>query len=149
MPADKSSIIRMMQKDPKRYWAVELFKERGFIRRKCDNCGKFFWSINEQGRCNDVSCKPYEFIGKQITRKRFDYVEAWKSIESFFVDEGHHPAPRNPVVCRWFPGLYFNIASIVNYMRWCRGVEFDLPANPLIVGQPCLRFNDIPQVGVS
>ncbi len=149
MAGDKSELIKTMQKDPKRYWAVELFKDKGFIRKHCGSCGKFFWSIKEQNVCNDASCTQYEFIGKQITKKKFDYVEAWKSIESFFVDEGHHPAPRNPVVCRWFPGLYFNIASIVNYMRWYRGVEFDLPANPLIVGQPCLRFNDIPQVGVS
>ena len=74
-----------------------------------------------------------------------DYIEAWKKVEKFFVDNGHTSLERYPVICRWFPGLYFNIASIVNFYRYSGNkLVFDFPTEPVIVPQPCLRFNDIP-----
>jgi alanyl-tRNA synthetase len=66
------------------------------------------------------------------------------------VKNGHDAVDSYPVVCRWFPGLYFTIASIVAFQRSLNGkTVFELPANPLVIPQSCLRFNDIPNVGVT
>jgi alanyl-tRNA synthetase len=149
MSGAKLTIIRQFQKTPDRYWRVALFDQLGFKRRHCINCGKYFWSIEPQATCNDSSCRPYDFIGNPPTKRTFDYIDSWKAIEDFFKTNGHTSVPRYPVVCRWFPNLYFNIASIVSFMRPSNGTSFEFPYNPLIIPQSCMRFNDIPQVGVS
>ena len=53
-------------------------------------------------------------------------------------------------MARWRPDLYFTVASIIDFQRIEGGkVIFELPANPLVVPQMCLRFNDLPTVGVN
>jgi len=84
------------------------------------------------------------------TAKRFDYTQAWKEVESFFVKNGHTSVSRYPVVCRWRDDLYFTIASIVDFQRIMGSkVVFEFPANPLVVPQTCLRFKDLENVGVT
>jgi alanyl-tRNA synthetase len=146
----KKELIQEFQKNPNRYWKVKLFDELGFKRKRCKNCGKFFWSLNEQETCNDSTCKPFEFIGKPITKKPLSIFKTWKIIQKFFVDNGHIPLKRYPTVCRWYP-LYFTIAGIVNFYRINEDGELDweFPANPSILLQPSLRFNDIPNVGLN
>lgn len=61
MQADKKSLIKVLQKDWKNYWFVDLFKEKGFKRKQCKKCGKFFWTLTEQEICNDRLCKGYTF----------------------------------------------------------------------------------------
>jgi len=150
MDMGKAEILKTFNQNPKRYWHVKLFDELGFKRQQCKKCGKHFWSLTEQDFCNDSSCRPYEFIEKPVTKKRFDYLEALEAIRNFFIANEHYPLPPYPVVCRWFPGLYFTIASIVDFQRAGKhGTVFEFPVNPVIIFQPCLRFNDIPNVGVT
>jgi len=147
---DKKELVKLLQKNPERYWGLEFFRENGWKRRRCKNCGKFFWSLTDQEVCNDSSCRPYEFIGNPLTKKEFDYFSLWKEIKKFFEREGHTIVGRYPVVCKWFPELYFTIAGVVDFYRKDGdSFVFELPANPVVVLQPSLRFNDIPQVGVS
>ncbi|MEM5804346.1 MAG: alanine--tRNA ligase [Candidatus Aenigmatarchaeota archaeon] len=146
---DKKGLMKEFQKDWKRYWGLEWLQKNGFKRYHCKNCGKFFWSLVEQDVCNDSSCRPYEFLGKPVTKKKFDYFQAWDAIKRHFVKEGHVPLQRFPTVCRWYP-LYFTIAGIVDFYRIDNGnLMFEFPANPSIMLQPCLRFNNIPNVGVT
>ncbi|MEM5799581.1 MAG: alanine--tRNA ligase [Candidatus Aenigmatarchaeota archaeon] len=146
----KKMLIRKFQSEPEKYWKVSLFDEKGFIRKKCTNCGKYFWTLDEsREKCDDQPCRFYDFIGNPPTNKKLDYVETWKIIENFFVKNGHTSLRRYPVVCRWYP-LYFNIASIIDFYRIDQGqLTFEFPANPVIVPQFCLRFNDIPNVGIT
>lgn len=148
---NKGQLIKKLQKNPKKYWYLDFFKERGFKRKKCKNCGKFFWTLKQgQEICNDSSCRPYEFIGSPPTKRKFGYFELWKKIKKFFEEEGHTHVKRYPVLCRWFPDLYFTIAGVVDFYRKNNSnFVFELPKNPVVVLQPSLRFNDIPQVGVS
>lgn len=148
--ATKKELIQEFQKNPERYWKVKLFDELGFKRRQCKNCGKFFWSINEQEICNDSTCRNYEFIGKPLTKKPLDIFQTWRKIQKFFLDNNHIALNRYPTVCRWYP-LYFTVAGIVNFYRIDEKGELDweFPANPTIMLQPCLRFNDIPNVGLN
>jgi alanyl-tRNA synthetase len=145
----KKELAALFSANPDRYYKVSLFDNEGFIRKKCTMCEKFFWTLDDARYfCPDH--ENYSFIGKPPTSKRLDYVNAWKETEKFFRAENHEIVRRYPVVCRWREDLYFTIASIVNFQRVVGNqVVFELPANPLIVPQMCLRFNDIENVGLS
>jgi alanyl-tRNA synthetase len=145
----KKELAALFSSNPDRYYKVSLFDKEGFIRKKCSMCEKFYWSLdNSRHFCPDH--ENYSFIGKPPTNKHLDYVKAWKETEKFFRAQNHEIVRRYPVVCRWREDLYFTIASIVNFQRVVGNqVVFELPANPLIVPQMCLRFNDIENVGLS
>jgi alanyl-tRNA synthetase len=144
----KKELTAIFSSDPDRYYKVSLFDRLGFKRQRCNNCGKFFWSLDQKQYCPDHQY--YGFIGEPPTNKRLDYVGAWKAIEEYFQSNGHSIIRRCPVVCRWRDDLYFTIASIVDFQRVIGNkVIFELPTNPLIVPQMCLRFNDIENVGLS
>lgn len=148
---DKKEILREFSSDPDRYYKVKLFEEQGFVRKSCLKCKRFFWTL-DSGRelCPDDADDTYSFIGDPPTAKRFDYTQAWKEVESFFVKNGHTSVSRYPVVCRWRDDLYFTIASIVDFQRIMGSkVVFEFPANPLVVPQTCLRFKDLENVGVT
>ena len=148
---DKKEILKEFSSDPNRYYKVKLFEEQGFVRKSCLKCKRFFWTL-DSGRelCPDDADDTYSFIGDPPTAKRFDYTQAWKEVESFFVKNGHTSVSRYPVVCRWRDDLYFTIASIVDFQRIMGSkVVFEFPANPLVVPQTCLRFKDLENVGVT
>ena len=151
MNEKKEALKRKFSADYKRYYLIDLFRREGFIRKQSENCGRFFWTLDpERKRCDDQPCSPYTFIGDPPTARKFDEVSSWKAIERFFVKNHHASIKRYPVVSRWRPDLYFTVASIVDFQRVEAGkVVFQLPANPLVVPQMCMRFNDIPNVGVS
>jgi alanyl-tRNA synthetase len=144
----KKELTSLFSSDPDRYYKVPLFDKVGFNRQACTRCGKFFWSIVNKESCPDH--ESYGFINDPPTSKRLDYVDAWKEIEAYFRSKNHAIISRYPVVCRWRDDLYFTIASIVDFQRVMGGkVVFELPANPLVVPQMCLRFNDVENVGLS
>ncbi|MCE9652659.1 MAG: alanine--tRNA ligase [Nitrosarchaeum sp.] len=148
---DKKEILKEFSEDSDRYYKVKLFEEQGFVRKSCLKCKRFFWTL-DSGRqyCPDDADDTYSFIGEPPTAKRFDYTQAWKEVESFFVKNGHTSVSRYPVVCRWRDDLYFTIASIVDFQRIMGSkVVFEFPANPLVVPQTCLRFKDLENVGVT
>jgi len=148
---DKKEILSKFSADPERYYKVKLFDDEKFERKSCATCKRFYWTIDENRvNCPDHSDDTYSFIGNPPTQKRFDYTQAWKEVESFFVKNGHTSVNRYPVVCRWRDDLYFTIASIVDFQRVMGSkVVFELPANPLVVPQTCLRFKDLENVGVT
>ncbi|HJU14059.1 MAG TPA: alanine--tRNA ligase [Candidatus Nitrosotalea sp.] len=148
---DKDQILAKFSSEPDRYYRVALFESEGFKRKSCAKCGRFFWVLDEKKNvCPDHIDNSYSFIGDPPTKKRFDYTQSWKEVESFFTSNGHKSVSRYPVVCRWRDDLYFTIASIVDFQRVMGSkVVFEFPANPLVVPQTCLRFKDIENVGVT
>jgi len=148
---DKKEILKTFSADSDRYYKVKLFEEQGYERKSCSRCGIFYWTIDSnRNNCPEHSDDTYSFIGNPPTQKRFDYTQAWKEVESFFVKNGHTSVNRYPVVCRWRDDLYFTIASIVDFQRVMGSqVVFEFPANPLVVPQTCLRFKDLENVGVT
>ena len=148
---DKNEILSKFSSDPERYYKIKLFESEGFERKSCVTCKRFFWAIDENRiECPDHSNDTYSFIGNPPTKKRFDYTQAWKEVESFFVKNNHTSINRYPVVCRWRDDLYFTIASVVDFQRVMGSkVVFEFPANPLVVPQTCLRFKDLENVGVT
>jgi alanyl-tRNA synthetase len=144
----KHDLINLFSSDPDRYYSVALFTQKGFKRQSCTLCHKFFWSLVDRSTCPDH--ENYSFIGNPPTAKRLDFIAAWNEIKEYFSHNGHSITRRYPVVCRWRDDLYFTIASIVDFQRLMKGkIVFELPANPLVVPQICLRFNDIENVGLT
>ena len=148
---DKKEILKEFSADPEKYYNVSLFQEQGFVRKSCSKCGRFFWTLNaDRDLCPDDGLDTYSFIGEPPTSKRFDYTQAWKQVEEFFVKNNHTSVSRYPVVCRWRDDLFFTIASVVDFQRVMGSkVVFEFPANPLVVPQTCLRFKDLENVGVT
>jgi len=146
---DKEKLRELFSKNWQEFYNLNFFKEKGFVRKICKKCGKAFWTLDaNRETCGDSSCDGYSFIGKEI--EKISYVDTWKRIEKFFVKNGHESIKRYPVVARWFPDLYFVVASVVNFYRKVNGnIDFELPANKLVVPQFCLRFNDLENVGIT
>ena len=145
---EKQSLLSLFSSNPDRYYKVSLFDDKGFKRQNCKLCGKYFWSIKDKESCPEH--ENYSFIGDPPTQKRLDFVNAWKELSSFFKKNNHEIIQRYPVVCRWREDLYFTIASIVDFQRVMNGkIVFEIPKNPLVVPQMCLRFNDIENVGLT
>lgn len=145
---EKHSLLSLFSSNPDKYYKVSLFDEKGFKRQCCKLCGKFFWAINDRESCPEHD--NYSFIGDPPTSKRLDFVNTWKELSSFFRKNDHEIIQRYPVVCRWREDLYYTIASIVDFQRIMNGkIVFEIPKNPLVVPQMCLRFNDIENVGLT
>lgn len=145
---EKQSLLSLFSSNPDKYYKVSLFDEKGFKRQSCKLCGKFFWAINHRESCPEHD--NYSFIGDPPTSKRLDFVNTWKELSSFFRKNDHEIIQRYPVVCRWREDLYYTIASIIDFQRVMNGkIVFEIPRNPLVVPQMCLRFNDIENVGIT
>lgn len=146
----KGKVKEEASDNPEKYFAVKEMKENGFERRKCKKCGKYFWSIPERKVCGDTKCiGGYKFINDPPTDKTFDFASAWKEFSDFMKERGYKPISRYPVVARWRNDTDFVGASIYNFQPYVVSGEVDPPANPLVVPQFCLRFNDIDNVGIT
>ena len=147
----KKEVFKKFSMNPKKFYEVELFHEKGFIRKTCEKCGVNFWTLDpDRKTCADAPCQSYDFINDTITKSKLNYIETWKMFEKFFKKNGHTSIPRYPVIDRWRPDLYFTICSIQDFQRLeGKNMMFEYPANPLIVPQMCLRFGDIENVGIT
>ena len=68
MGIDKSKLMNMFQKEPDKYWKVNLFN-KDYERRKCTSCDKYFWNNSGTTICGDPPCGEYTFIGKPPIKK--------------------------------------------------------------------------------
>ncbi|MGC8568156.1 MAG: alanine--tRNA ligase [Candidatus Micrarchaeia archaeon] len=149
MMLDKNSLREEFSSKYKEFYLTDVFEKEGFIRKKCKICGKYFWTSDpERELCGDPEHEAYSFFkDKPID---VSYSKFWKRFAEFFKKNGHEEIKKYPVVSRWRQDLYFTIASIQDFQRIEHGImNFEYPANPLIVPQICLRFNDIPNVGIT
>ncbi len=128
-------------------YEVELFREQGFSRKRCPECGKHFWTLGEGADCGEPPCSEYSFIDNPPTKKRIELNEMRELYLRFFEKHGHERISRYPVVARWRDDLFFSIASISCFQPWVLNGTIKPPANPLVMSQPALRFNDIDNVG--
>ena len=136
------------QIDPGEY-RLSFFKERGYERRKCKVGGDYFWTLNPDfDTCQDVPDTDYWF-DKIPSVPGLTVSEARRKFISFFERNGHTPIPPRPVVARWREDLYLTIASIVDFQPHVTSGEVPPPANPLVISQPCIRLEDIDNVGLT
>ena len=128
-------------------YELEFFKAHGFERQKCKKCEKFFWSTAQRETCGEPPCDEYTFIGNKVMKKKFSLGEMREFYLTFFEQRDHTRIHRYPVVARWRDDTFFTIASISCFQPWVLAGEVEPPANPLTISQPCIRFNDIDNVG--
>lgn len=129
---------------------LRFFHENGYERRVCPSCKDPFWTTDpERTLCGDSNCVEYTFLGDPLTKKPLTVPQMREAFLAFFEGKGHRRVPRNPVVARWRDDIYLNIASIANYQPHVTSGEVPPPANPLVVSQPCIRLNDLANIGRS
>ncbi len=129
---------------------LRFFHDNGFHRLTCGTCGHDYWTLDaEAPDCGDSTCREYTFLGKPLSSKPLSVPEMREAFLAFWESKDHTRVERNPVVARWRDDLYLNIASIANYQPHVTSGDVQPPANPLVVSQPCIRLNDLANIGRS
>ncbi|NIO21500.1 MAG: alanine--tRNA ligase [Candidatus Aenigmarchaeota archaeon] len=148
----KKEFLPKFWKNPDRYYATGVLKEEGFTRNVCTKCKKPFWNTDPERRvCGDPLCsgEGFGFIGDTPAKKKMSYIDVWLEFARMFRKFGYTPIRRYPVVARWNPTMEYTNASISAFQPYVISGEVEPPANPLVIPQFCLRFNDIDNVGVT
>jgi len=135
---------------------LKYFHKNGYIRKKCSSCGAYYWTLDKNSKlCGDQPCVKFSFINNPIGKKPLSLSEVREKFLSFFEKNNHsrisypETGERCPVVARWRTDIYLTIASIADFQPHVTSGEVPAPANPLVISQPCIRLNDLEEVGVS
>jgi len=129
-------------------FGLPFFEENGFVRRFCPTCGSHYWTqVPDAESCGDAPCVHYTFIGDPPINRRLDVAGMRERFLSFFEERGHKRISPYPVVARWRDDLMVTIASIIDFQPYVTEGILPPPANPLVISQPCIRFEDIDLVG--
>lgn len=146
----KKEFLKKASKDYENTYPVQSLKELGFERYKCKKCGRNFWNREKADICGDTQCVgKLTFIGETPAKNKLDYIQVWQKYSEIHQKLGYTPIKRYPVIARWNPTTEFTIASIAAFQPYVVSGEIKPPANPLIIPQFCLRFNDIDNVGIT
>uniref|UniRef100_A0A7C4JLK4 Alanine--tRNA ligase n=1 Tax=Staphylothermus marinus TaxID=2280 RepID=A0A7C4JLK4_STAMA len=131
-------------------YKLDFPEELGFRKYKCRICGASFWSLVERDTCGDRPCGKYEFLRKGNSNvTSMNLSEARSKFINYFVSRGHGVVEPRPVVARWRDDLYLTIASIIVFQPFVTDGIADPPFNPLVITQPCVRLEDIDNVGYT
>jgi alanyl-tRNA synthetase len=135
---------------------LRFFHTNGYTRKRCKSCGDYFWTLDPSSECcGDQPCVPFSFIGRPIAKKPLALAEVREGFLSFFEHHGHkrlhypETGERCPVIARWRSDIYLTIASIADFQPHVTSGVVPPPANPLVISQPCIRLNDLDEVGIS
>jgi len=126
-----------------------IFEEHGFVRRTCPSCGSHYWTNSDRPTCGDNPCEEYTLIDHPPIPRPHTVEQMREAFLGYFERHGHTRLHRYPVVARWRTDIYFAIASIACFQPHVTSGRVPPPANPLVISQPCIRFNDIDSVGRS
>jgi len=141
----KKELKKLTDKYPEKYYPISVFKELNFTRKHC-KCGRYFWSKSKDLLCGE--CEGYQFIGNPVGKK-MSFIQVWKEFSKVMQKLGYTPIARYPVVVKGREDIFFVHAAINNFQPQVVKGEVSPPANPLIQVQPCLRFNEISNIGIT
>ncbi|MFD1633441.1 alanine--tRNA ligase [Haloplanus ruber] len=129
-------------------YRLEYFEEEGFTRQECASCGVHFWARVDRETCGEPPCDDYAFIGTPGFDETYTLEEMRETFLSFFEDQGHERIEPYPVAAnRWRDDVLLTQASIYDFQPLVTSGETPPPANPLTISQPCIRMQDIDNVG--
>jgi len=130
-------------------YRLDYFEEEGWVRRQCTECGDQFWTLDEdRTTCGEPPCEDYSFIDNPSLDREYDLNEMREAFLSFFEEHGHGRVDPYPVAAsRWRDDVLLTQASIYDFQPHVTSGRSPPPANPLVVSQPCIRMNDIDNVG--
>ncbi len=130
-------------------YRLEYFEEEGFERKECADCGAHFWTRDhDRETCGEPPCAEYDFIGEPGFTAEYSLSEMREAFLSFFEEQGHERIDPYPVAAnRWRDDVLLTQASIYDFQPLVTSGETPPPANPLTISQPCIRMQDIDNVG--
>ncbi|WP_435146579.1 alanine--tRNA ligase [Halobaculum sp. P14] len=130
-------------------YRLDYFEEEGFTRTECASCGDHFWSRDsERELCGEPPCEDYSFIDDPGFDEQYTLEEMREAFLSYFEAHGHERIEPYPVAAnRWRDDVLLTQASIYDFQPLVTSGETPPPANPLCVSQPCIRMQDIDNVG--
>ncbi|AHG00599.1 alanyl-tRNA synthetase [Halostagnicola larsenii XH-48] len=130
-------------------YRLEYFEEEGFERKTCSECGAHFWTRDhERETCGEPPCAEYDFIGSPGFEQEYSLEEMREAFLSFFEDHDHERIDPYPVAAnRWRDDVLLTQASIYDFQPLITSGQTPPPANPLTISQPCIRMQDIDNVG--
>ena len=130
-------------------YRLEYFEEEGFERKECPSCGAHFWTRDhDRETCGEPPCEEYGFIENPGFDSEYSLEEMREAFLSFFEDHGHERIDPYPVAAnRWRDDVLLTQASIYDFQPLVTSGETPPPANPLTISQPCIRMQDIDNVG--
>ncbi|MBT5022915.1 alanine--tRNA ligase [Candidatus Woesearchaeota archaeon] len=136
---------------PEDYYATDVLKEEGFMRKSCEKCNTFFWTINkDQIICGDPACQGgVKIVDGTPAKNKLTFTETWKLFEDMFTKKGYKSVARYPVIARWNPTTEFTNASIAAFQPFVISGEVEPPAKKLVIPQFSLRFVDVDNVGIT
>ena len=128
----------------------KFLESLGYREYRCRVCGERFWSLKPRDRCPDRPCSKYDFLLKDYPSvNKLSLKEARDRFIEFFRRNGHGYIDPYPVLARWRNDLYLTIASIIVFQPAVTEGVVDPPSNPLVIVQPCIRLEDIDEVGLT
>ncbi|PSQ22255.1 alanine--tRNA ligase [Halobacteriales archaeon QS_8_65_32] len=130
-------------------YRLDYFEREGFFRKECPGCGDFFWTRDaERELCGEPPCGEYSFIDNPGFGEEYSLEEMREAFLSFFEGEGHERIDPYPVAAnRWRDDVLLTQASIYDFQPLVTSGTTPPPANPLAISQPCIRMQDIDNVG--
>jgi len=130
-------------------YRLDYFEDNGFVRKTCPGCGRGFWTRDaSKESCGEPPCDEYSFIGNPPFEDEFTLEGMREEFLSFFEDSDHERVEPYPVdASRWRDDVLLTQASIYDFQPLVTSGETPPPANPLCISQPCIRMQDIDNVG--
>jgi alanyl-tRNA synthetase len=130
-------------------YRLDYFEEEGFVRKECSECGDDFWTRDpDRETCGEPPCEEYDFIDDPGFDEEFSLGEMREAFLSFFEEHGHERIEPYPVAAnRWRDDVLLTQASIYDFQPLVTSGQTPPPANPLTISQPCIRMQDIDNVG--
>jgi alanyl-tRNA synthetase len=130
-------------------YRLEYFEEEGFYRRQCPVTDVWFWTRDpERETCGEPPADDYSFIDNPGFDREYTLEEMREEFLSFFEERGHERIDPYPVAAnRWRDDVLLTQASIYDFQPLVTSGQTPPPANPLTISQPCIRMQDIDNVG--
>jgi alanyl-tRNA synthetase len=130
-------------------YRLDYFEEEGFDRTECVECGAHFWTRDpDRTTCGEPPCEDYQFIDDPGFDQEYSLEEMREQFLSYFEEHGHERLDPYPVAAnRWRDDVLLTQASIYDFQPHVTSGQSPPPANPLAVSQPCIRMQDIDNVG--
>ncbi|WP_418282455.1 alanine--tRNA ligase [Halorubrum sp. DTA98] len=130
-------------------YRLDYFEEEGFERKECPSCGAHFWTRDaDRDLCGEPPCADYSFIDDPGFPEPYTLSEMREAFLSFFEANDHERIEPYPVAAnRWRDDVLLTQASIYDFQPLVTSGKTPPPANPLTISQPCIRMQDIDNVG--
>ncbi len=130
-------------------YRLDYFAAEGFDRKECPSCGANFWTRDpDRELCGEPPCEEYSFVDDPGLDGSYSLSEMREEFLSYFADHDHDRIEPYPVAAnRWRDDVLLTQASIYDFQPHVTSGASPPPGNPLAVSQPCIRMQDIDNVG--